>query len=169
MPQFILLLLIWMLMSGSLEWAEWFVGAAVALLVVMLSRQSQHDKSGGAAVIFSVDALIALFRYLSLFFVALVRANLDMARRVLTPSLPIAPVLVEVETGLQSSLGRLMLANSITLTPGTLTVEVEEDRLLVHWIDGSLLEGDEEDQARLQLATEQIAAPFEQQLKGFLR
>ena len=50
-------------------------------------------------------------------------ANLDLARRVLTPSLPIRPAMVLVSTSLRSDLGRLVLANSITLTPGTLTDE----------------------------------------------
>jgi len=85
-----------------------------------------------------------------------------MARRILTPSLPLNPEVVEVKTELQSDLGRLLLANSITLTPGTLTVDVKDDRLLVHWVDcrpGTDLEQ----------ATQAIAAGFERHIKGFLK
>jgi multicomponent Na+:H+ antiporter subunit E len=164
MPLFFVLLLIWMLMSGSLQLAEWVVGALAALLVVALSR-----RSGGAeppALIFSIGAGAALLHYLWIFLRALIRANLDMARRVLSPSLPIDPVVVEVHTHLDSSLGRLLLANSITLTPGTLTVDIEGERLRVHWIDRGGLDGSHE---ALQQATREIAEPFERALRGFLR
>jgi multicomponent Na+:H+ antiporter subunit E len=65
----------------------------------------------------------------------LVKSNIDVARRVLTPSLPINPGIVEVKTILKSKIGRLILANSITLTPGTFTLEIQNDSLFIHWID----------------------------------
>ena len=114
-----------------------------------------------AGVRVRLTAPLYFLSYLVVFVVALVRANLDMARRVLSPSLPIRPAMVEVQTTLQSELGRLVLANSITLTPGTLTVDVQDSRLLVHWVDcppGTDIEA----------ATRQIAAQFERQLLGFL-
>jgi len=107
-------------------------------------------------------APIHLVLYLVTFFVALIRSNLDVARRVLTPSLPIRPGVVEVQTRLQSSLGRMLLANSITLTPGTLSIDIIGDRLLVHWIDcppGT-------DLAR---ATRAISESFERHISGFLK
>jgi multicomponent Na+:H+ antiporter subunit E len=96
------------------------------------------------------------------FFVALTVANFDVARRVLAPSLPIRPAVVEVHTELRSALGRMLLANSITLTPGTLTIDVHGDRLLVHWIDCA-------PGTDLAAATAAIAAGFERHIKGFLR
>jgi multicomponent Na+:H+ antiporter subunit E len=60
---------------------------------------------------------------------------LDVASRVIQPSLPLRPGIVEVKTSLKSPIGRLMLANSITLTPGTLTVETHDDSFFIHWID----------------------------------
>ncbi len=70
--------------------------------------------------------------------------------------------LVRVQTGLHSSLGRLLLANSITLTPGTLVVDVNDDRLFVHWIDCP-------PGTDLAEATRVIASDFERDLKGFLK
>ncbi len=167
---FAALLLLWILMSGSLELAEWVAGSMAAMIVVVLTGNSRvgGDHESGSLIL-STSALLALLRYTVLFIRALVRANLDMARRVLSPSLPLDPVLVEVETELRSSIGKLMLANSITLTPGTLTVELEQNRLLIHWVDGSALGIDMGSDERLQQATREIAASFEQQLKGFLR
>ena len=87
---------------------------------------------------------------------------MDVARRVLSPSLPLRPALVEVRTELHSSLGRLILANSITLTPGTLSVDVREEYLLIHWIDAP-------PEIDIEGATRKITSRFERHLKGFLK
>jgi multicomponent Na+:H+ antiporter subunit E len=57
-----------------------------------------------------------------------------MAYRVLHPELPISPGIVKVKTEMTSPLGRTFLANYITLTPGTLTVDMEGEYLYIHWI-----------------------------------
>jgi len=65
-----------------------------------------------------------------------IKANLSMAYIVLHPDLPIHPGIVKVRTKLTSDSGRTMLANCITLTPGTLTIDVSQDgHLYIHWID----------------------------------
>lgn len=156
---FLLLFLFWLLLAGSLDVEELIAGLAVALVVTMISRPHLDIFDG---VRLSPTAIPALFAYLGLFLVALVRANIDMARRVLSPSLPLRPALVEVRTELQSPLGRLILANSITLTPGTLTVDVGEETLLIHWIDAP-------DDIDIEGATQIITQKFEHHLKGFLR
>lgn len=150
--------IVWLLLAGSLHLSELVAGFLVAGLITLLFAERLTIFSGFR---FSVKAPVYIVTYLGHFLVALVRANLDLARRVLSPSLPINPALVEIETGLQSPLGRLLLANTITLTPGTLTVDVEDDRLLVHWVycpPGT----------DMQQATEQIAATFEKHLSRFL-
>jgi multicomponent Na+:H+ antiporter subunit E len=155
---FLISLLLWMMLVGRFDGAELITGCVVALVVAILA--------GPRAAIFSGLRLtplapLHLIRYLGYFSVALVRANLDMARRVLSPSLPIRPAVVEVATTLRSDLGRLLLANSITLTPGTLSVDVREERILVHWVDCP-------PDVDLTAATADIAAGFERHLKGFL-
>lgn len=150
---------LWLLLTGSLDLEEVAAGVLVSLGVVAVSSAHLHLLDG---IVLSAALPLSLLRYLGAFAVALLRANLDVARRVLSPSLPIRPAVVEIRTGLQSELGRLILANSITLTPGTLTVEVDEDRMLVHWIDcppGSDPEA----------TTRAIAGGFESYLRGFLR
>ncbi len=156
---FVLLFVFWLLLTGSLDPAELIAGLMVALVVTLISRPHLEIFNGLRLTPGAIPAFIA---YLGVFLLALVRANLDMARRVLSPSLPLRPALVEVKTELQSPLGRLTLANSITLTPGTLTVDVNDDILLIHWIDappGVDIEG----------ATETITRQFERYLKGFVR
>ena len=65
----------------------------------------------------------------------MIKSNLDVARRVISPKLPINPGIVEVKTKLQSKIARVILADSITLTPGTFTIEIEDDSLFIHCID----------------------------------
>jgi multicomponent Na+:H+ antiporter subunit E len=69
--------------------------------------------------------------FLPLLLVAVVRANLSLAAVVLDPRLPIAPSLVRVRRP-EGAVGTALLANAVTLTPGTLTVDVEDDHLVVH-------------------------------------
>lgn len=156
---FFLLLAFWLLLAGSLGTEELLAGVLVALVVTLISRPHLAIFNG---LRLTPAAILPFFAYLTLFTMALIRANIDVARRVLSPSLPLRPALVEVRTGLQSPLGRLILANSITLTPGTLTVDVRGERLLIHWIDAPLgidIEG----------ATREITSSFEKHLKGFVK
>lgn len=152
-------LALWLLLTASLAWQELAAGVVVALTAAVLA-DGDHALFGGLRL--KAAAPLHAFRFLATFLVALVRANLDMARRVLSPALPIRPAVVRIRTVLESDLGRLLLANSITLTPGTLAVDVEEGELLVHWIDvppGTDLEA----------ATRAIAGGFERHLAGFVR
>lgn len=71
-------------------------------------------------------------RYLSWLLREIVAANLDVARRILDPRLPIQPTVVRVRAGQRTDLGRVIHANSITLTPGTVSVAVEGDEIVVH-------------------------------------
>lgn len=156
---FAVALLLWVLLTGSLRADELAAGVVVALAVTVVSGPRLAVLEG---IRLEPTAPLHLVRYLGAFLVALVRSNLDVARRVLAPSLPLRPAVVEVATELRSPLGRLVLANSITLTPGTLTVDVQGDRLLVHWIDCP-------PDADLPASTRAIAAAFERHLRGFLK
>lgn len=151
--------ILWLLLTGTLDGQELAAGVLVAVVAATLGYRRSGILSG---VRWSFALPGAILIYLGVFAVALFRSNIDVARRVLSPDLPIRPAVVRVRTGLSSDLGRLLLANSITLTPGTLTVDVEGDLLTIHWIDcppGSDLES----------ATAAIAAQFERHLGRFVR
>ncbi len=156
---FVLLFALWLLLTGSSDPAEWVAGLMVALIVTLISRPHLSIFSG---LRFTPSAIPSFLAYLGAFIIALIRANLDMARRVLSPSLPLRPALVQVKTELRSPLGRLILANTITLTPGTLTVDVADDTLTIHWVDcppGTDMDA----------ATRTITEQFEKHLKGFVK
>ena len=72
--------------------------------------------------------------YLVVFIWECIKANIDVAYRVLHPAMPIRPGIVKVKTTLKSDLAKMLLANSITMTPGTITVDIIDDYLYIHWI-----------------------------------
>jgi len=92
--------------------------------------------------------------YLPVFFYYVIKANLDVVYRALHPKMPIKPGIVKIRTTLKTDSGITALANSITLTPGTLTVDLTDDGFLyIHWIN---VKSDDIEQA-----TELIAKKFE--------
>lgn len=78
-----------------------------------------------------------VFYYVPVFLWEMLKANIDVAYRVLHPNLPINPGIVKIKTSLKSDTALTFLANSITLTPGTMSVDIDRDNgfLYIHWID----------------------------------
>ncbi len=151
--------LVWLGLVNTLDASEWLAGLFVAALAASLGYPHLAILDGlKLAPAFPWHVL----RYLAVFLRALIEANIDVARRVISPSLPIRPGVVEARTELTSPLGKLLLANSITLTPGTLSVDVRGDKVLVHWID--ITPG-----ADMEHATQIIVGRFEKHLKRFLQ
>lgn len=97
--------------------------------------------------------------YIPVFLWHMLVANLDVAFRVLHPDCPVRPGIVKVRTALKTDVARAFLANSITLTPGTMTIDIDEDILYVHWIDVF------EDGENIEANTKAIAADFEKYLR----
>ncbi|MCK5856624.1 MAG: Na+/H+ antiporter subunit E [Bacteroidales bacterium] len=129
---FLVLLIGWFLLTWTLDMKSVLIGIGLTGMLAILFC--------GSCTIFSEikltpKAFAYTFIYLIVFMGELVKANIDVTRRVLSPSLPINPGIVKVETRLKSKMARLILANSITLTPGTFTLEVHDDAFYIHWID----------------------------------
>lgn len=151
---FFALLLFWVLLSGSLAPSTLGVGVLVAAVIAWLMPGAMSFFTDFR---FSGQAVQAAIAYFGYFLLALVKANLRVAGLVLSPALPINPGFVKVHTRLKSPMGRLLLANSITLTPGTLTVEIEGEWLYVHWVTA--------DTPDIEGATHEIVEGFEQYLE----
>ena len=88
--------------------------------------------------------LPAFAQYLYYLIKEIILANLGVCRMILTRKEQMEPVIVHVHAKLKSETARVILANSITLTPGTITVSLTDDHLLVHCLDKSLAEGMED-------------------------
>ena len=156
---FFISLLLWLLLTASLAADELISGIIISLVVSWISAPKVKLLNG---LRFHAGFVFGLLSYLLYFFKALIKANFDLASRVVSKDMKIHPDVVEIETSMQSDLGKLFLANSITLTPGTLTVDVKNDRMLVHWIDA----GDQHD---IQATTKAVVAQFEKYLKRFVK
>jgi multicomponent Na+:H+ antiporter subunit E len=128
---FILSLLFWMLLTFELTAANIIVGSVASVLCSLFF---------GRFFIKNVNKLLQPHRYfwflvyLFVFIWECIKANLDVAYRVIHPSMPIRPGIVKVKTELKSDLAKMLLANSITMTPGTISVDIIDDYLYIHWI-----------------------------------
>ncbi len=128
----LLMFVIWLGFTTSLQTPELITGAIVSLSVVLIT--AKYFSCCGLDI-FLPKKLFYIFKYFVVFLVALFKANFDVARRVISPSLPINPGIVEFETKLTNEFAKMVLANSITLTPGTLSVDLVGNRFYIHWID----------------------------------
>lgn len=134
---FILCMAFWVLLTWSFAVEELAAGAVVSLAVALFSsRFFIHEK---AFRLFNPAKLFGLIAYIPTFLCELVKANCDVARRVFGGCRDVNPGIVKIPVDLQSDYGRSMLANSITLTPGTITMDIAEEDgktyYYVHWID----------------------------------
>jgi len=131
---FILGFIIWMLLTWPPDLQHALIGIAVVTFITLLTgdmfvKRPHHFRNPGRYFWFCY--------YIPMFLWECLKANIDVAARVLNPNLPINPGIVKVKTTLKSDTGLTFLANSITLTPGTLCVDIdaEEGLLYIHWID----------------------------------
>jgi multicomponent Na+:H+ antiporter subunit E len=130
----VLLLITWLALTHPFTIQELITGSAVSLLITALPIPGVRIY--GEIIPLPRRIFFGLV-YIFVFLGAVIRSNLDVAFRVLHPRLPINPGIVRVRTRLKSRLGRLVLANSITLTPGTITVDIDGEDLYVHWLSMS--------------------------------
>jgi len=128
---FLLSLGVWLVVTWVFDPFSLVVGIVVALLVAFTTRDLELDEAG---LLLLPHRLLWALLFVPVLLLYVIRANLDVAYRVLHPALPIRPGIVKAKTSLHSVSGRVLLANSITLTPGTLSVDLVDDVLYIHRI-----------------------------------
>ena len=129
--EFIFLLVLWVLLTWSLEPAQLIVGAIVSIIIIGLVGDVFLMQPQRA---FNPRRVFWFIVYIPFLLWYILLANLDVAYRVIHPNLPIRPGIVKIKTTLKTPMAKTFLANSITLTPGTLTVDIIDNVLYVHWI-----------------------------------
>lgn len=153
---FILALIIWILgtwpfVDGKIDLQVMTAGLIAALIVAFLFHEILPKEH---RVFISPVRIFWALVYMPVFFYYVIKANLDVVYRALHPEMPIKPGIVKIKTSLKTESGITALANSITLTPGTLTVDLTDDGFLyIHWIN---VKSDDIEQA-----TKLIAQRFE--------
>ena len=119
---------LWLLLSGHYTPLMLLLGGLSTLLVVFLALRADLIDRETHPVLLKPSILL----YWLWLAREIIKSNLDVARRILTPGLPISPNVFTVRTTQQSDLGRVTYANSITLVPGTVAMDVDEDVITVH-------------------------------------
>ena len=128
---------VWVLLSGILSPLLLGFGLASSLAVAWLAARA--DRRDGEPVPFALR-LVRLARYLLWLAWEIVKANVDVSRRILSPSLPIAPAVRWLPASQHSELGRVIYADSITLTPGTLSIDLTDEWVEVHALNEESLD-----------------------------
>jgi len=131
---FILALLIWSFLTWPLDFQHFIVGIFICGFVSFMTGdmfvKSPHKLK-------HISRYLWFLYYIPLFIWECIKANIDVAYRVTHPNLPINPGIVKVRTILKSDTALTFLANSITLTPGTMSVDIDGENgvIYIHWID----------------------------------
>ena len=153
---FILALIIWLLLNLPLSLQNFIIGIFIAVFAALFVGDFFTPRPH---LFLHSGRYLWFLLYVPVFIWECLKANIDVAFRVIHPSRPIKPGIVKIKTALKSDIALTFLANSITLTPGTLTVDVDKERgfLYVHWINVK--------SEQLEDATKFIAQRFEKILK----
>ncbi|MCF8008595.1 MAG: Na+/H+ antiporter subunit E [Halanaerobiales bacterium] len=152
---FLIYLVFWTAYTSSLKQEELLIGIIISFFLSLFTYKSFSQQKSDNNIL---KRLLSFIAYIPIFITEMVKANIDVAQRVINPKLPINPGIVKIPTKLKSEYAKLFLANSITLTPGTLTLDVKDQNLYIHWIDLS-----SEDK---KIQKEIISDKFEKHLEG---
>lgn len=150
----LLLTVIWFAANSSLAIESILTGAIISAVMAFIFVR--HFPAW-ADIRLTPTRLFHFIRYTGVFIVEMVRANITMLGYVYAPRIDINPGIVKVRTRLKTPVGRLALANSIALTPGSLVVDLDGDTLTVHWLDVQTTDAEG--------ATRIIVGPFERDLE----
>lgn len=132
---FLVAFLVWSLLSWPPDWQHLLVGIFAAFFVSFLTGDLFIKRPH--LLKHPLRYWYFIVYYLPVFLWECLKANIDVAYRILHPALPINPGIVKVKTSLKTDTSLTFLANSVTLTPGTMTVDIDKDNgiLYIHWIN----------------------------------
>ena len=136
---FILLLLIWFIFNGKITLEITVLGIILcALIYFFMCRFMDYSLKKDVSL---MRRSVSFLYYTGVLIVEIIKSNLQVMHLTLTDREIVEPVIISYRTRLRSKLGRVILANSITLTPGTITISLEEDELVIHCLDKTIAEG----------------------------
>ncbi len=151
---FLFLVLIWLCLTSTFNRQELFSGIFISLVLALFFNES-YLRLGLPPLTLKRFAFFIV--YVIVLLKEIIKANFDVAYRIIHPKMPIKPGIVLIKTELKSDIAKMILANSITLTPGTFTLDILRDKILVHWINVKTEDIDE--------ATKIIGERFERYLR----
>lgn len=127
---FILLLAFWLILSDQINAQSLLTGAAASLIILWQCADLLFDERN--KILYSPRSVVTLLRFGAELIKEIVKANIDIARIVLSPSLPIKPRFMKIPVKFKNDFNKMVYGNVITLTPGTLTVDVSDEHFIIH-------------------------------------
>lgn len=127
---FVLLLSFWLVLTPYITAESTIIGMIVCILVVLYSRDLLFEEK--EIPLYKLSNFINMIKFIGVLIVEIFKANIDVAKIVLNPSLPIQPHFIKVPMMLKNDFNKVIYGNSVTLTPGTLTVDITEDEFIIH-------------------------------------
>jgi multicomponent Na+:H+ antiporter subunit E len=128
-----ILFVFWILLSASFEWIHLGLGLVFSFAVAW-------GNAGHSTFVPKFRLWFRVLLYIPWLFYKIVESSLHLTKLILHPALPIDPQLISVESKLDHHAAVVLLGNSITLTPGTVTAEVDSNKLIIHALDKVLSE-----------------------------
>ena len=122
------LFVFWILLSASFEWVHLCLGLICSLAVAWVN-------SGHSPFIPKFRIWSRVLLYIPWLFYKIIQSSLHLTKLILHPALPIDPKLISLESNLNHHAAVVLFGNSVTLTPGTITAEVDRNHLIVHAMD----------------------------------
>ena len=136
---FLLFFLIWVIFNGQLTWEIAVFGVVIAAVMYLFICKFMGYKPEMDLILCRKFFLI--LQYVFVLVKEIVKANYAVIKMIMSSRYEIEPVIVRFRTDLKTAPARILLANSITLTPGTITVSLEGDEYVVHCLDKELAKG----------------------------
>ena len=125
----LLLFMMWMILTANFELANIFIGFGISFSISLIYvKMFKHTEFESVNIYWLSVYILVLIKNLLI-------SNFQIAKRTLSKDMNLEPAIVEVKTELKSEWKKLLLANSITLTPGTLTLDIVDDYLYIHIIE----------------------------------
>lgn len=136
---YILFLLAWIIFNGNITLEIFIFGVVIAAVMLAFMCKFMDYSLKQELNVYKKSGYF--FAYIILLLREIIKANLVIIPKILTVEEEMEPVIVKFRTNLKSDFTKVLLANSITLTPGTITVSLEGDEYTIHCLDESLSEG----------------------------
>ena len=139
MIMFFLLLFFWSIIDGKITVESILLGSSASILIIYLNKDILFTSSDGGPV--TLRFLWHFTTLIAILIVEIVKSNINVAKIVLNPKMPIEPSFVRVPVRFKKDFNKVLYGNVVTLTPGTLTVDIVDDEYIIHALTKEAAEG----------------------------
>lgn len=136
---FLMLTTFWLILTPIRNLQSIIIGTSASLLVVLYSRDIAFTDNEMPK--YSLRNLFIYIKFILMLLVEIVKSNINVALIVLNPSLPLSPCLIKVPVKFKKDVVKVIYANAVSLTPGTITIEIQEDGFIIHALTKEAADG----------------------------